>query len=33
MVEYANELTLYDKQRMISNKKKEINKDFKNDDK
>ena len=33
MVKYANELTLYDKQRMISNKKKEINKDFKNDDK
>ena len=33
MVKYANELTLYDKQRMINNKKKEINKDFKNDDK
>jgi len=33
MVKYAAELALYDKQRMISNKKKEINKDFKNDDK
>lgn len=33
MVKYATELTLYDKQRMIRHKKKEINKDFKNDDK
>lgn len=33
MVKYATELSLYDKQRMINHKKKEINKDFKNDDK